>query len=134
MGIEMIEWLNQWLQTDDTKIIYLLTAILIANVIDTILGFIIAQFSPKIQFSSSKAKLGILIKLIIFIVLVFAIPLSLLIPYNVGIGALFVLYTGVLISEIRSILAHLRLAGDEKNTNLLETFINTIFKNGKDEK
>lgn len=130
----MLKWLQAWLQTDDTKLIYILTLILIANIIDFILGIFIAQFSDKVNFSSSKAKLGILMKIIIFIMLVVFIPIALLVPYDIGIGALYVLYTGILYSELRSIFAHINLASDEKTSNLLEKFVEVVFQKGKDDK
>lgn len=136
-SFDMLNWLSIWLENHNSKIIYLLTLILIANVIDFLIGIIIAVFNPKVKFSSSKAKLGLLIKIMIFIVLIFFIPVALLIPNDLGIYAIYILYVGILYAEIRSILGHLSIASDEKQVNLLEQFVNTIFKgdgkNGKND-
>lgn len=126
--MEMILWLQNWLLLDDTKLLYILTLILIANVLDFLLGWLNAQFSKKIEFSSSQAIYGISRKIVIFILLVYFIPVAMLVPEPVGIGALIVLYTGYLLSELNSILSHLGLANDDKKNNVFVDFIKTIFQ------
>jgi toxin secretion/phage lysis holin len=126
--IDMINWLNHWLEVDNTKILYILALILIANMIDFLLGWVNAKFNGKVVFSSSKAIYGIARKMILFMVLVFFIPVSLLVPAPIGIGALYVLFIGYLLSEINSILSHLRLTDDDKQMDLFIDFVNRIFK------
>ena len=63
----MIEWLQVYLESDSTKLIYFLALILGANIIDFSVGWVNAKFNPKIKFSSGKAILGIARKLILFI-------------------------------------------------------------------
>jgi hypothetical protein len=60
---------------------------------------------------------------------VFFIPVSLLVPPPIGIGALYVLFLGYLLSEINSILAHLNLGNDNKEATLFSDFIQKIFNN-----
>lgn len=132
METNMIEWLSNFLEKEDTKIIYLLTLILIANIIDFVIGWVNAKFNPKVEFSSSKAIYGIARKIVLFILAVFFIPVSLLIPQPVGISALWILFLGYLASEINSILNHLKLAKDDKSVDLFMDFVQTIFK--KDDK
>lgn len=127
----MINWLQKWLETDNTKIIYLLILILGANIIDFLLGWLNAKFNKDVSFSSSKAIFGIARKMMLFILCVFFIPVSLLVPPPIGIGALYVLFLGYLLSEINSILSHLNLSEDDKTSNLFGDFINKIFKGGK---
>lgn len=124
----MLEWLSYWLSTDNTKLIYVLTLILCANVIDFMIGWINARFNKKMDFSSTKAIHGILRKMILMIVLIFFIPVALLVPEPVGISALYVLYIGYLLSEINSILSHLKITSDDKTGALFGDFIQTIFK------
>jgi toxin secretion/phage lysis holin len=126
--MDMFTWLQSWLERDDSKVIYLLSLILIANMIDFLLGWINAKFNGKVRFSSSKAIYGIARKLIMFILLVFFIPVSLLVPYPVGIGALYVLFFGYLFSEINSILSHLKLSEDDKSTDHFIDFVKKIFQ------
>ena len=129
----MINWLGQWLEKDDTKIMYLLALILVANILDFVIGWINAKFNKNIQFSSGKAIFGIARKMVLFIVLVYFIPVAMLIPQPLGISALYVLFIGYLVSEINSILAHFRLAEDDKTNDLFVNFVNNIFSDKKGE-
>ncbi len=127
----MIEWLNYWLSTDNTKLIYIITLILMANVLDFSIGWVNAKFNDEVAFSSSKAIYGIARKMFVFILLIFFIPFSLLVPEPIGIGALYVLYFGYLASEISSILNHLNLGDDDKTNDMFLSFVNRILKGGK---
>jgi toxin secretion/phage lysis holin len=126
----MIDWLEIWLNADNTKIWYILSLILIANIIDFLMGWINAKFNENVPFSSSKAIYGIARKMIMFIILVYFIPVSLLVPPPIGIGALYVLFIGYLASEINSILSHLALTKDDKQTDLFINFVTKILKGG----
>ncbi len=125
--MQMIEWLNRFLETDNTKLIYILSLIMGANVIDFTVGWINAKFNPKVDFSSSKAIFGIARKLLLFILLVYAIPVALLMPEPLGISALYVLYLGYLASEINSVLHHFKLVDDDKSTDLFIDFFKNVF-------
>src|SRR5690554_576355 len=131
--MDMINWLGQWLEKDDTKIMYLLALILVANILDFVIGWINAKFNKNIQFSSGKAIFGIARKMVLFIVLVYFIPVAMLIPQPLGISALYMLFIGYLVSEINSILAHFRLAEDDKTNDLFVNFVNNIFSDKKGE-
>lgn len=130
--VSMLTWLDQWLQNDDTKIIYFLCAILIANMIDFLIGFINAKFNKKVDFASSKAIYGIARKMVLFMVVVFFVPVTILIvPKEVALPALYILLGGYLLSEINSILSHLKLANDDKSVDTFIDFVNRILKGGK---
>lgn len=126
----MIEWLQTYLESDSAKLIYFLVLILGANTIDFAVGWINAKFNPKIKFSSSKAILGIARKLLLFILLVYSIPVALLMPEPLGISALYVLYTGYLASEINSVLNHFKLANDDKSVDPFINFFKGLFEKG----
>lgn len=126
----MIEWLSRFLETDNTKLIYLLALMGLANIIDFSLGWINAKFNKNVDFSSSKAIFGIARKMLLLILCVYFIPVALLVPEPIGISALYVLYIGYLLSEINSILNHLKLADDDKSTDMFADFISNIFKKG----
>jgi toxin secretion/phage lysis holin len=119
--------MQKWLENDNTKVIYFLVLILIANMIDFLLGWINAKFNTNVAFSSSKAIYGIARKMIMFILCVFFVPVSLLVPYPVGIAALYVLFTGYLLSEINSILSHLKISDDDKSVDKFSDFIKKLF-------
>ncbi|WP_107842162.1 phage holin family protein [Metasolibacillus meyeri] len=130
--MDMIEYLQRFLESDSTKLIYILALILSANIIDFTIGWLNAKFNPKVSFSSAKAIFGIARKLILFIVLVYAIPVALLMPEPLGISALYVLYIGYLLSEINSILNHFKLADDDKSMDpFIEFFKGLMRKGGK---
>lgn len=126
----MIDWLQQFLETDNTKLIYVLSLILTANLIDFTIGWLNAKFNPKIDFSSAKAIFGIARKLVLFIVLVYAIPIALLMPEPLGISALYVLYFGYLFSEINSILNQFKLADDDKSMDPFIEFFKGLMRRG----
>jgi toxin secretion/phage lysis holin len=129
----MIQWLGNWLSTDNTKLIYILSLILIANLIDFLIGWINAKFNKSVPFSSSKAIYGIARKIVLFILLIFFIPVALIVPEPIGISALYVLYIGYLLSELNSILSHLKISDDDKSTDRFIDFVNVIFKGGRKE-
>ena len=89
--MDMINWLQYWLETDNTKIIYVLTLILVASILDFLMGWINAKFNKKVDFSSTVALFGIAKKIVYFMLLVLFIPIALLVPEPVGIAALYVL-------------------------------------------
>lgn len=123
----MIEWLTRFLDTDNSKLIYILSLILGANILDFTVGWLNARFNKNVAFSSSKAIFGIARKLLLFILLVYAIPVALLVPEPLGISALYVLYFGYLASEVNSILHHFRIVDDDKTTDLFIDFFKSIF-------
>lgn len=124
----MIEWLTRYLESDNTKLIYLIALIGIANIIDFSMGWINAKFNKNVAFSSSKAIFGIARKMLLLILCVYFIPVALLVPEPIGISALYVLYIGYLLSEINSILNHLKLADDDKSTDMFADFIANLFR------
>lgn len=125
--MDMIEWLESFLQNDNTKLIYILVLIMIANILDFVLGWGIARLNPEIQFSSSRAVYGIARKIILFILLILFIPFSLLLPNNLGIGSLYVLYMGYLGTELFSVLKHLGINIDSKD-GFFYDFLDKAFK------
>ncbi|MBD8005812.1 phage holin family protein [Bacillus norwichensis] len=130
--MDMIQWLSSFLETDNTKLIYILALIMGANIIDFTVGWINAKLNPKIKFSSSKAIFGIARKLLLFILLVYSIPVALLMPEPLGISALYVLYIGYLASEINSVLNHFKLAEDDKTMDPFIDFFKKIFSKDKE--
>lgn len=124
----MIKWLQCFLENDDTKIIYILALILIANVIDFLMGWFKAKFDPEVKFASNRAVFGIARKIVLYILLVIFIPFSLLLPDTIGLSALYVLYLGYLTTELLSILNHVGYDTDDK-TDMFYHFLNRVFGN-----
>ena len=131
--MDILRWLSDWLENDNTKVLYLLALILCANMLDFLLGWVNAKFNKEVPFSSSKAIMGITRKLLIFMVLVYFIPVSMLAPEPIGIGAIYVLFVGYLLSELNSILSHLKITDDTKS-DVFADFIAKIFGQNKEGK
>lgn len=131
--MKLITWLKHWLETDDTKVLYFLMVILIANLTDFTIGWVNAKFNSDVKFSSARAIWGIARKMVMFILLILFIPFVLLMPDGVGITALYILYTGYLVSEFTSILNHLKIGSDDKTVNLFRQFIENISGGMKNE-
>lgn len=127
----MIQWLSSFLESDNTKLIYILALIMGMNIIDFTVGWVNAKFNPKLKFSSSKAIYGIARKLLLFVLLVYTIPVALLMPEPLGISALYVLYIGYLASEINSLLNHFKFAEDDKMVDPFIDFFKQIFSKDK---
>ena len=132
--MDMIQWLSRLLETQDTKLLYILTLIMIANTLDILMGWINAKFNKTVSFSSGRAIYGIARKMVLFIICIYFIPVSLLIPDPVGVGALYVLLITYLASEINSILSHLRLTDDNKTVDVFIDFVEKIFTKENDKK
>ncbi|MFA9493186.1 phage holin family protein [Streptococcus sp. E17BB] len=107
--------------TDDKKILFVLTLILGAMIIDFLLGVTAAKINPNIQFRSKEGINGILRKIASIALLAYCIPLSVILPDGIGFAALQVLYLGYLFFELKSIVENLEKLG--VNAALFRVFI-----------
>ena len=127
--LDMITYLQALLSTDDSKIIYILTLLMILMMVDFVMGVLIAKFDKDITFSSFKMKIGILMKIVEILLAIIAIPFALL--FDVGLQLLYVLYIGLCGSELYSIFGHMKIVDDgDKGIDLLKKFFNGLFKKG----
>ena len=99
-GIQLIQ---------EQKIIYLLSLLSVAMIIDFISGVYAAKLHKEI--TSKRGINGIIRKVASMILLVFFLPVSLIIPGQTGIVLLSVLYLGYLFMEIQSILENYQKIG-----------------------
>ena len=125
----MIEFLMKLIETQNTKILFVLALIAGAMIIDFLTGIVAAKISKNIIFESQKGINGILRKICSMIVMIFFIPVSVLIPEGVGIPLVYVLYLGYLVMEIKSILENLKKMG--LDISLYSKFVNEFEKNKK---
>lgn len=127
----MIEYITSWL-TDDNHMIYgLILWLMVAMIIDFVLGFTIAKFDKEIDFSSFKAKAGILVKVTEMILVVYFIPVA--VKFGaVGITMYVTMLVGLILSEIYSILGHISTIDDNNNwTDYVKKFLDgTINRKG----
>lgn len=123
----MFEFLKHFLETEDGKILFILTMIVTAMIIDFLTGTIAAKVNSNITFNSKAGINGILRKIVSVIVMVFFIPLSVLVPGNMGIVLVYTLYIGYLIMELKSITENLNKMGID--TEAIKSIIELLSKN-----
>lgn len=136
-AIFLFDYLHHMAASPEGKVIYILSIICLLMIIDFITGTIAAWRNTDIKFSSQEGINGILRKLVSMIVLVACIPVSALVPVEMGVAALFVLYVGYMLMEFKSILENLSKLGII--TSPLENFVQRIeaeleHKEGNDKK
>ncbi|HIF1433142.1 TPA: phage holin family protein [Enterococcus faecium] len=119
----MIEYITTWLADDNHMIYGLILWIMVAMIIDFVLGFTIAKFDKEIDFSSFKAKAGIIVKVAEMILVVYFIPVALKFG-AVGITMYVTMLVGLILSEIYSILCHISTIDDKNNwTDYIKKFL-----------
>lgn len=123
------EFLLSFTATQDDKILYVLTLIAIAMIFDFITGVIAARVNPTEMPNSNVGINGILRKIISLLLMVFMIPISILIPGDVGgvpIGGslIYTLYIGYFLMEVLSILENAERMGVE--TRLFMNFMKVV--------
>lgn len=123
----MFDYFRHFLETEDTKILFILALICGAMVIDFFTGTFAAKVNPEIEFKSKIGINGILRKLTSIFLLVFFIPLSVIVPGGAGVALLYTLYIGYLLMEIKSVLENYQKMGGK--TDLFQRFIDS-FKAG----
>lgn len=117
---QIFDWLNFAVSTTENKIGYMLSIICVLMIIDFITGSVSAVINTNIEFKSSIGINGILRKLCSILVLVACIPIAPLIPSDMGLTAIVVLYFGYIIMEFGSILENLSKMGID--TTILTRF------------
>lgn len=128
--MEMLSFLKHFLETDDGKVLFVLSLICLAMIIDFASGTLAAIINKNVEFKSKVGINGILRKIASIALLIFFIPLSVLIPNNLGTALLYTLYIGYLMMEIKSIFENYQKFG--ASTELFENFIDNIGKGSKD--
>lgn len=109
---------------EEQNILYLLSVLSIAMVIDFVSGVLAAKMHQEIL--SKKGINGIIRKVASMILLVFFLPVALIIPGKTGIVLLSVLYIGYLLMEIQSILENYQKMGI--SITLFQTFLEHLYE------
>ncbi|WEB03899.1 phage holin family protein [Streptococcus anginosus] len=133
MSFVNFEWshaLRGFVNTQDKLIVFTLTLIMGAMVIDFLTGTLAAKINPKIEFKSKEGINGVLRKISSIALLAFCIPLSILLPEGIGLGTLQVLYLGYLFFEMKSVLENFEKLGID--TALFKEFFEVLKKYLKD--
>lgn len=128
----LLSFLKHFLDTEDGKVLFVLSLICLAMIIDFASGTLAAIINKDIEFKSKVGINGILRKIASIALLIFFIPLSVLIPNNLGTALLYTLYIGYLLMEIKSIFENYQKFGT--STELFENFIDYFNKSDKGDK
>ena len=128
--MNLFEWLRHFIETEDGKILFILTMIVSAMIIDFVTGTIAAKINSNITFNSKAGINGILRKLASISIMVFFIPLSVLIPAGAGVALVYTLYIGYLVMELKSITENLGKMGVDAEA--LKSLIDLLSKNNGD--
>ena len=127
----MFTYLRQLTETDDAKILFILALICGAMILDFASGTLAAWVNPDIEFKSKMGINGIIRKIASIVLLVFFIPVSALIPAEIGAATLYTLYLGYLGMEVRSVFENYKKFGFE--TGPLQTIVNQLLGKKGDE-
>jgi len=128
--VNYLEILSSWMNQPHYVLIILIVLYFVSSTLDFLIGTVNAGLTATVQFSTKTAQLGIIRKLVTLAVMVLVVPLALMLPMDFGIYSLTVLYIGIVVSEIYSILAHIGIVKDgDKHKNLVGTLFNELFEN-----
>lgn len=130
----MFSYLEKLMMTNDTKILFVITLIVIAELLDWLSGTVAAVINPDIDYKSKIGTNGILRKISFIMVLLLFIPVSVLIPdiegVDIGTIALYTLYLGYLGNVIWSIFENYEKMG--KDMKMFKEFWKQLFKTEDD--
>lgn len=124
--INYLELLSSWMTQPHLLLLILVVVYIIAGTIDFIAGTLNAIFTSDVAFSSRMSQLGIMRKLLTLACMILVIPFALMLPFDVGVYTLSILYIGVCVSEVYSILGH---AGIVKDGNKHKNILAVLFDN-----
>ena len=127
-SINIFNFLRACVETQESKVLFILMIIALAMIIDFITGTIAAYVNPKIDFKSKAGINGILRKVASMLLLIVFLPVSVLIPGNMGVVLVYTLYFGYLTMEVKSIIENVGKNGTD--TSLFTNIMNKI-SNGK---
>lgn len=131
--MNMISFLNSFMNNEDSKFMLILTIIAVAMIIDFITGTISAWVNPDIEFKSKAGINGILRKIASMLALIIFIPVSVVIPFDMGTNLVYTLYVGYLLFEVKSIIENIGKNGTDTTLfdDILKKFNNKNDKNNK---
>ena len=99
----MFEFLRELIATDDGLVLFLLSLILIMEILDFLSGTFAAMISPDIEYKSKIGINGLIRKMMGIILLTVLIPMSVLLPEQTGVAFLYTIYVGYLILTFKSL-------------------------------
>lgn len=129
----MIDWLQNLLQNDNSKLYVFIIMYISTNMFDFVLGITMALLMGT--YSSKEMKLGLATKLGMILLCIIIVPIFLM--FNVlGLATLFLVIGAFIANEVWSIINHIKSGqGDGKDhsaLDMLSNLINKITGNKKD--
>lgn len=117
-NLNLIEYLQNCLTTQDGKVLYFLMLIAITMIVDFITGTISAKVNNDIEFRSKEGINGILRKIASMLLMILFVPFAVILPGGVGLSLVYVLYLGYEFMEMKSIVENInKMGGDTQLFN-----------------
>lgn len=103
MKIIIFDSLRNLIATEDGLVLFLLSLIVIMEIIDFFSGTFAAVINPGIEYKSKIGINGLLRKIQGIVLLTILIPMSVLLPEQTGVAFLYTIYIGYLILTFKSL-------------------------------
>lgn len=126
MHFNMFEFLRNMIATEDGLILFLLSLIVIMEIIDFFSGTFAAIINPSIEYKSKIGINGLLRKIQGIVLLTVLIPMSVLLPERTGVAFLYTIYIGYLILTFKSLVENYGKA--KGDTTVFENVTNAFDK------
>ena len=124
--MEMIDWLQNLLQNDNSKLYVFIIMYISTNMFDFVLGITMALLMGT--YSSKEMKLGLATKLGMILLCIIIVPVFLMFDV-LGLATLFVVIGAFIANEVWSIINHIKSGqGDGKDHSALDMLSNLINK------
>lgn len=126
MKIIIFDFLRNLIATEDGLVLFLLSLIVIMEIIDFFSGTFAAVINPGIEYKSKNGINGLLRKIQGIVLLTILIPMSVLLPEQTGVAFLYTIYIGYLILTFKSLVENYGKA--KGDTAIFENVATTLEK------
>ncbi|AGF87422.1 putative holin [Streptococcus phage phi5218] len=99
----MFDFLRELIATEDGLVLFLLSLIVVMEIVDFLSGTFAAMINPDIEYKSKIGINGLIRKMMGIILLTVLIPMSVLLPEQTGVAFLYTIYVGYLILTFKSL-------------------------------
>ena len=126
MKIIIFDSLRNLIATEDGLVLFLLSLIVIMEIIDFFSGTFAAVINPGIEYKSKIGINGLLRKIQGIVLLTILIPMSVFLPEQTGVAFLYTIYIGYLILTFKSLVENYGKA--KGDTAIFENVATTLEK------
>ena len=99
----MFDFLRELIATEDGLVLFVLSLIVVMEIVDFLSGTFAAMINPGIEYKSKIGINGLIRKMMGIILLTVLIPMSVLLPEQTGVAFLYTIYVGYLILTFKSL-------------------------------